>query len=377
MPDTLPIAEALPIAPALPGGLDTPCLVIDLDIVERNAHRMAEAVAARGISLRPHVKTHKSVALARMQLEAGAVGITVGTLGEAEVMAKGGINDILLAYPLWAEGRKAARLRALHERDDLTFVVGVDSVAGARSLAAAVAGSTKSLRVLIELDPQYHRTGVDPAAAGSLAAQLRDIGLDVVGVFTHGGHAYRGPDAVGSAAADEVGAIAAAADSLRAAGIEPQILSAGSTPTALSVATAPVNEVRPGTYLINDRIQVHMGSCAAVDVAVAVAATVVSDSVPGKFVIDAGAKSLTKDMAPYLTGYGFLPAYPDGVLERLTDYHGEIRLPDGAHGPRLGDVVAVVPNHVCPVIDLFDSFVATRSGEVIGRWPVDARGRSG
>jgi D-serine deaminase-like pyridoxal phosphate-dependent protein len=159
-------------------------------------------------------------------------------------------------------------------------------------------------------------------------------------------------------------------------GIEPRILSAGSTPTALHVATEPVNEVRPGTYLINDRIQVYLGTCRPDDVAIAVATTVVSAS-PAKFVIDAGAKSLTKDLPPFLDGHGFMPDYPDGVLERLTDYHGEVRLPDGAHGPRLGDVVAVVPNHVCPVIDLFDTFVAARKGEFVGRWAIDARGRSG
>lgn len=371
------VAQGLPVAPRLPEGLDTPCLVIDLDIVERNARRMADAVAARGISLRPHVKTHKSVALARMQLALGAAGITVGTLGEAEVMAEGGIEDILLAYPLWADEQKGTRLRALHERNGLRLAVGVDSIAGGRRLASAVSGSSRPLRVTIELDPQYHRTGVDPAATGELAAKLRDMGLDVVGVFTHGGHVYSGRDAVPGAAADEVGAIVTAAESMRAAGIEPQILSAGSTPTALSSATEPVNEVRPGTYLINDRIQVHMGSCPPDGVAVVVGAAVVSDSVPDKFVINAGAKSLTKDLPPYLNGYGFLPDYPDGVLERLSDYHGEVRLPAGAVAPKIGDVVAVIPNHVCPVIDLFDSFVATRSGEVVGRWPVDARGRSG
>ena len=369
--------DVRPIAPQLPTELDTPCLVIDLDIVERNAGRMADAVGERGIALRPHIKTHKSVALARMQIAAGAAGITVGTLGEAEVMAEGGINDIALCYPLWADGRKADRLRALHEREALNFAVGVDSIAGAERLAAAVAGSARALRVLIELDPQYHRTGVDPASTGELATKLRDMGLEVIGVFTHGGHAYAGRDGIADAAADEVGAIARAAESLRAAGFEPQVLSAGSTPTALSAATGEVNEVRPGTYLINDRIQVHMGSCPVDGVAVAVAATVVSDSVPGKFVINAGAKSLTKDMPPYLIGYGFIPDYPTGVLERLSDYHGEVRLPDGDDGPRLGDVVAVIPNHVCPVIDLFDTFVATRGGEIVGRWPVDARGRSG
>ena len=371
------MAEAVPAAPELPAGLDTPTLVIDLDIVEGNARRMAEAVATHGVALRPHVKTHKSVALARIQLEAGAVGVTVGTLGEAEIMAAGGIDDIFIAYPLWAEGQKTARLRALHDRDPLHFAVGVDSVGGGERLAAAVAGSRAPLRVLIEVDPGYHRTGIGPARAGELAADLRRLGLDVAGVFTHGGHVYRGRDMVDVAAADEVSAIAEGAESLRSAGIEPQILSAGSTPTALGVASPPVTEVRPGTYLINDRIQLHMGSCAPEDIAIAVAARVVSTSVPGKVVIDAGAKSLTKDLPSYLEGHGFLPGYPDGVLERLSDYHGEVRLPDGGRAPRLGEVVAVVPNHVCPVIDLFDAFVAVRSGAVIGSWPVDARGRSG
>jgi D-serine deaminase-like pyridoxal phosphate-dependent protein len=231
--------------------------------------------------------------------------------------------------------------------------------------------------VLIELDPGYRRTGVEPSEAGELALRLHALGVDVVGLFTHGGHVYRAREMVASAAADEKAAIATGAESLRAAGFEPQILSAGSTPTALAAATSPVNEVRPGTYLINDRIQVYMGSCGPGDVAIAVAATVVSRAVPGKFVIDAGAKSLTKDLPPYLTGHGLLPAYPDAVLERLSDYHGEVRLANGASPPRVGEVVAVVPNHVCPVIDLFDSFIATRAGEIVGRWPVDARGRSG
>lgn len=358
--------------------LETPALVIDLDVVERNAARIAHAVAERGVTLRPHIKTHKSLALARMQLDAGAVGVTVGTLGEAEVMAEGGVSDIFLAYPLWAGGTKAERLRRLHNRSGLKISVGVDSVVSGRQLVAAVAGSENPLRVLIELDPGYHRTGVDPASAGALGAELRSLGLDVVGAFTHGGHVYRGPELVSTAAEEEVVAISVAARALRTAGIEPQVLSAGSTPTALGAAISPVTEVRPGTYLINDRIQVEMGSCGPEDVAIAVAATVVSESVPGKFVIDAGAKSLTKDLPPYLTGYGFLPAYPGAIVERLSDYHGEVRLPDQASArPALGEVLAVVPNHVCPVIDLFESFVAARNGVMVGRWRVDARGRSG
>ncbi len=371
--ETLP----LPTAPMLPEGLDTPALVIDLDIVERNARRMADSVAERGIALRPHVKTHKSVALARIQLDAGAVGVTVGTLGEAEVMAEGGVTDILLAYPIWVDDPKAARLRAVHEREAVRLTVGIDSAAGAERLAAAVAGSAKPLGVMIEVDPHYQRTGVDPALAGELGTHAARLGLEVRGVFTHGGHAYRGRDMVDGAANDELEAVTVARDALAAAGFENLTLSAGSTPTALLDLIAPVNEVRPGTYLINDRIELYMGACAPDEIAMAVAATVVSDNIPGKFVINAGAKSLTKDMPPYLTGFGMIPAYPDGVIERVSDYHGEVRLPDAANSPRLGDVVAVVPNHACPVIDLYDTFIATRSGTIVGEWPIDARGRRG
>jgi D-serine deaminase-like pyridoxal phosphate-dependent protein len=145
----------------------------------------------------------------------------------------------------------------------------------------------------------------------------------------------------------------------------------------LGAATAPVNEVRPGTYLLADRQLVALGASPPDGVAMAVAATVISTTVEGQVVIDAGAKSLTKDLPAYLQGYGTLPAYPDGVIERVFDYHGAVSFPSGAPRPSLGEVVAVVPNHACPVVDLYDYFIASRSGSAIGRWPVDARGRSG
>jgi D-serine deaminase-like pyridoxal phosphate-dependent protein len=366
-----------PDAPALPRELETPRLVIDLDIVEANARRMAAAISERGIKLRPHIKTHKSVAIARIQLDAGAVGVTVGTLGEAEVMAEGGIEDIFLAYPVWAVGRKAERLRALATRDGLQFAVGVDSERGARQLADAMGADRARLRVLLDIDPHYGRTGVAPAAAGELAAAVSRLGLDVVGAFVHGGHAYFAPDAAAGAAADEDEALALAAESMRTIGIEPQILSAGSSPTALPAAHRPVTEMRPGTYVIGDRQQVAIGASPAEAVAIAVAATVVSNAIPGQVVIDAGAKSLTKDLPAYLDGYGTIPAYPEGIIERVSDYHGQVRFPEGARMPQLGEIVAVVPNHACPVIDLYDTFLATRSGETLGEWRVDARGRSG
>jgi D-serine deaminase-like pyridoxal phosphate-dependent protein len=229
---------------------------------------------------------------------------------------------------------------------------------------------------VLELDPGNRRTGADPDAADEIATAARALGLDVVGVFSHGGHAYR-PGAAEAAGADEVTVLASGAAALRSAGIEPQVISAGSTPTQLSAAAAPVNEIRAGTYLIGDRQQWVLGAMPSDGIAIAVAATVVSASVDGQVVIDAGAKTLTKDVAPYLVGHGALPAYPDAIIDRVSDYHGVVVAPNGGALPPLGEVVAVIPNHVCPVIDLRDSFVATRSGAVVGTWPVDARGRSG
>jgi D-serine deaminase-like pyridoxal phosphate-dependent protein len=362
---------------ALPPNLETPCLVIDLDVVEANAERTAARMGRRGIALRPHAKTHKSVALGKIQLEAGARGLTVGTLGEAEVFAEAGFEDLFIAYPLWAVGAKAARLRALHDRPGQRLAVGLDSVAAAERLAAAVEGAARPLRVLVEVDPGNHRSGVVAADVGRIAAAAAALGRESDGVFAHGGHAYAGADAVEEAAPAEVSSLAAAIEALQGAGLEASVVSAGSTPTADSAASGPINEIRPGTYLLGDRIQVALGGSPPDGVAIAIAATVVSTAVPGQVVIDAGAKTLTKDLPDYLTGYGEIAGYPDAVIERVNDYHGVVRIAPGARAPKLGEIVAVIPNHACPVVDLHDSFVATRSGSVVGIWPVDARGRSG
>lgn len=362
--------------PFIPPDIDTPSLVVELDVVDANNRRLIDHLSARGVALRPHAKTHKSVGIARMQLEAGARGITVGTLGEAEILAGAGIDDIFLAYPLWAVGPKAARLRALHERSPIS--VGIDSVVGAERLAGAVAGVGPPLRVLVEIDSGGHRTGVGtPEVARSVAEGARALGLDVVGVFTHGGHGYIGPDARSAAAADEVRTLSNAAVAIRDAGFACEIVSAGSTPTMCDAAAGDVNEVRAGTYVLGDRQQATLGAIGLGDIALHVASTVVSTAVAGQVVIDAGAKTLTKDRAAYLTGHGLLPAYPDAIIEKVNDYHGIVRIPPGTPAPHLGEIVAIVPNHVCPVVDLFDSFVAIRGQIVVGTWPVDARGRSG
>ena len=361
--------------PALPGGLDTPRIVVDLTRVAANIDRLQTEMDRRGIALRPHAKTHKSVAIARMQLAAGAHGITVGTLGEAEVFSAAGIDDVFLAYPIWADGPKAARLRARHEAS-AGFRVGVDSIGGAERLAAAVAGTARPLEVLVEVDPGLHRTGLaSPEAVVEVARAARTAGLVVVGIFSHGGHSYRVDGAV-SAGADEVRTLGEAAAALRADGFAIDRISAGSTPTMLSAATGEVNEMRAGTYVYGDRQQWVLGVMPADGCAVAVAATVVSVHAD-RIVLDAGAKALTKDLASWLTGYGAIVGYPALVVERVNDYHGVVAAPLGADRPRLGEVVAIIPNHVCPVIDLFDRVVTVGPDGTIEDWPVDARGRSG
>ena len=368
------VVSAAPIAPPrLPPGIDTPAVVVDRALLEGNVTRLQRVLDARGVALRPHAKTHKSVRVARLQLDGGARGLTVGTLGEAEVFAAAGIRDLFVAYPVWAEGAKAARLRALHDAADLR--VGADSVAGVERLAAAVRGARRPLKVLVEIDPGLHRTGVEaPAAVVEIAQVARRAGLALEGVFAHGGHGYR----LGGrheAAADEVRTVEAAAATLEAAGFEVATISAGSTPTMIEAASGRVNEMRAGTYVFGDRQQWALGAIGPDGVASFVAATVVSEA-PDRVVLDAGAKTLTKDRADWLDGFGHLPAYPDAVIERLSDYHGVVVFPAGASRPRLGEVVAIVPNHICPVIDLFDSFLVI-DARGVERWPVDARGRSG
>jgi len=354
--------------------LDTPVVVVDLDRVQTRIEAMAAAMQQRGVALRPHAKTHKSIEVARRQLAAGAAGLTVATIGEAEVFADAGIDDLFVAYPLVPRGPKVDRLRALSER--CTLAVGADSVAGLQALANAVRGSSRPPAILIEVDVGGHRTGVPPGAVGRLAEQAGDLGLSGRGVFTHGGHSYAGRAERNAAAEDEMRGLGAAADSLRAIGIEPVVVSAGSTPTAELSAGGQVTEERPGTYVFDDRQQTFLSGRPLDDVALLVAATVVSHGASNGFVVDAGAKVLAKDVAPYLAGHGSIVGCPEAVIERVNDHHGVVSVPDGIARPAVGDVVWIAPNHVCPVVNLVDELVVARDGRIVDRWAVDARGRN-
>lgn len=353
----------------LPERLSTPALVVDVDTLVDNVARMADALAQRGTALRPHAKTHKSLDIAALQRARGATGLTVATVGEAEAFARGGHDDVFIAYPVVALGDKAERLA--HLAESVRLSVGADSVGAGELLAKA--GLSGAVRVMVEIDPGQHRSGVLPGAAGALAAALCDLGLDVEGVFTHGGHSYRTIDAPARAAGDEVAALSDAVATLAARGILATRVSAGSTPTAIASGVRPVTEERPGTYVFNDRQQIALGAAVASEVALAVAARVVSTAVPGQVVIDAGSKSLGGDRPDWLQGFGAVPELGGAVVTSMSECHGIVALADRP-APPVGTLVRVVPNHVCPAVNLFDCYHVVSNGELVDLWAVSARG---
>jgi D-serine deaminase-like pyridoxal phosphate-dependent protein len=368
-----PALERRPFRLMVPEGIDTPTVIVDLDVLEQNIGDWAARFAARGVGLRPHTKTSKCIPIIERQVAAGAIGLTVATLGEAEVLADAGFDHLLQAYPLWAgHADRARRLRDLHERID--FVTGVESVEGAAALGRAMRGSLHPLGVVIEIDPGLHRTGVLPSDVAIVARAAIDAGLEVRGAFTFGGHGYGLCDAPTLAADDEVRCLEEAAHALRSLGVEPTILSAGSTPTAHLSARPPVTDERPGTYVFHDHQQVALGVAGWDEVALAVTATVVASHADGRFVLDTGSKALASDRPAYVDGHGHLPAYPDARLRSLSEHHC-VAVTSGAR-PAVGDVLAVIPNHACTVVNLTDTLTIVRNGEVIDVWPVASRGRN-
>lgn len=351
-----------------PEELDTPCLVVDVDRLERNVASMAEATRAVGLAVRPHAKTHKCPQIAQRQIAAGASGLTVATVTEAEVFAAAGVSDLFIAYPVWAAGQRGRRLRVLAERASLR--VGIDSVEAAAVLAGALSGT--DAQVLVEIDSGHHRSGVRPEEAAEVALGAVRAGLEVAGVFTFPGHGY-GPGRREQAATDEAAALKQAARALARAGVEAPVVSGGSTPTVASADPGVLTEVRPGVYVFNDAQQGELGSCCWSDVALTAAATVVS--VRGsQVVLDAGSKILGADQPGWATGGGRLLDHLDARIVALSEHHATARFPDGASLPERGQVVRVVPNHVCAAVNLADDLVIVSAGEFVDRWPVAARG---
>jgi D-serine deaminase-like pyridoxal phosphate-dependent protein len=355
--------------------VESPALLVDLDRLDANLGRAADYAASHGLALRPHVKTHKSPYVAAAQLRLGAKGLTCATPREAEVMADVS-DDVLLAYPPVGRAR-ARRVAALSPA--LRVLVALDSAQAASELARAARDARREIGVYVELDLGMHRVGtptVDGAVA--LARHVTECdGLTFEGLAFYPGH-IRQPISEQDAALESLDtALARAIERFHEAGLPPRVVSGGSTPTLWRTHEVPgVTEIRPGTYVFNDRQTVATGACAWDDCALTILATVVSTSIPGQVVIDAGTKALGREpMADASDGFGQLLDRPDIVVSRMSEEHGILDLGTSGWRPAVGDIVRVVPNHVCVAVHLQDMMYGVRGDRLERSWPISARGR--
>lgn len=354
-----------PLAAKIARQYGTPCAVIDMDKVERNIARIQAACEAAGVANRPHIKTHKSPMLAKLQIAAGAKGITCQKLGEAEVMAEAGIDDILISYNLLGE-EKMTRLGALLAKVNMTVAADNPVVVAGLPQAAEISG--RPLSVVVECDTGRKRAGVEtPAEAIALAREIAaSKGLRFAGFMLY-------PTETGWGEAQKF--LDEALAGVRAHGLDAAIISTGGTPNLKNVGKLKgATEHRPGTYIYNDRMQVAAGVAGWDDCALTIYSTVVSRAAPERGILDAGSKTLTSDSGG-LEGYGLILEHPEAKIARFAEEHGFLDLARSNTRPKVGDVVRIVPNHVCVVVNMMDEVVMVRGDEIVGTLPVAARGK--
>jgi len=357
--------------------LDTPLIAVDLDVLQRNIAEMAALAASCGVALRPHAKTHKSPHIARMQLEAGAVGLTCAKLGEAEVLVdQGGVSDILIAYPIVGD-LKIKRLLDLLDR--ARVVVAIDTHQAAAALSQGVSTGDRALDIYLEVNTGQDRAGARAGQeAVDLAVAISSLpGLRLAGVMTHEGHAgFSAPDEIATIAENAGQALVDTAERIRNQGIAVTHVSVGSTPASwFTPRVAGVTEMRPGTYVFNDNNAFHHGRIGPDRCAARVISTVVSRPAPDRAIVDAGSKALALDPSPSHPGHGYIVGHPGATIARLSEEHGVVTLAPNETGFDVGDRVEIIPNHICPAVNLTDELVMLRDGHVVDRWPVAARGK--
>lgn len=356
--------------------IDTPAVVIDLERLDGNLRRMAE-IARRGrIRLRPHAKSHKLPQLAHRQLALGGTGLTVAKLGEAEVFVDHGIDDILIAYPLWGAA-KLRRLCALAKRARIS--VSADSAVVVAGLAEAAAASGVEIPVLIEIDTGFERCGV--AGLEQALALAREVvlapSLEFAGVMSFAGQSYQQRSSAGidTVARDDITTLLDVAAGLRRAGLSVPSVSAGSTPTAARVAGVDgITEIRPGAYALSDRDQVALGWGTLEDCAVTVLMTVVSRPTPTRAIVDAGSKALSSDTSVQDGHWGTVVGRPELTFGRMTEEHGMLDVPPGVRLD-IGTQLRVIPNHGCGTINMHDEVVAVHGDGTTETWTVAARAK--
>lgn len=363
------------------GGLsvETPYLLIDEQKMLNNIHRMANIASQHRVSLRPHVKTHKMPEIAKLQLAAGAIGITVAKVSEAEVMHAHGIRDIFIAYPLVVDSKIE---RALRLAKEIQLTVAVDSLVGARKLAEVAMRLQQTLDVRLEVDTGLRRTGVQYDDAVVLAGRIQQLeGLRLTGICTYRGALLDGLPTldVKRAGLQEGELMVKLAHRLRASGIDIRDVSVGSTPTAAYAAEVDgVTEIRPGTYVFSDRMQVAFGSSSLDDCAAYIVATVVSRPSEDLLIIDGGSKTFATDVQPgtsplRLQGFGAITGHPEAMFERMTEEHGMIRIPPESD-IAIGDELQIVPNHICSTVNLHN-FAYLHHAAGWTQMPIAARGK--
>lgn len=357
--------------------IDTPRLVVDLDIMERNLRCVADYAAQHKLRLRPHTKTHKSVRIGKMQLDSGAAGLTVAKVSEAEVMLGAEPPDMLLAYPII--GRvKLDRLMEVARRTRMT--VALDSEVAARQLSEAAQSAHVEIGVLAEVDVGLGRVGVAPGAELLALAQTVEKlpGLRLEGITFYPGH-IKDLDANGMAAMARLSELLQSilAD-FRKAGIETKIVSGGSTPTLYhSHEIEGLTEIRPGTYVFNDINTVQSGGCALEDCAASVLATVVSTARPGHMIIDGGSKTFSSDRLVNSgeVTFGRIVEAPGAKFHKMNEEHGYVDLAGAERRFKVGERVHVIPNHICVAVNLHEQMYGLRGEQVETIWPVDGRGK--
>jgi D-serine deaminase-like pyridoxal phosphate-dependent protein len=344
--------------------LETPVPIIDVNVVERNVTRCQKRCDALDLANRPHIKTHKLVGLAKYQMATGAKGITVQKLGEAEVMADAGIRDMLLTFNVVGP-RKIERLAALARRTDISVVADNHDMIAGLSTAGKAAG--RAISVLVECDTGAGRNGVQSPEAALELAKVIDKTPELMfgGLMTYAGTGQR---------LQTEQFLVKARDLCRKAGLEVRVITSGGSPDMWKdEGLSQLTEYRAGTYIYFDRSLVARGTCGFEDCALSVLATVVSRPTNDRAIIDAGTKALTSDLLG-LEGYGVVHDLGDAKIFAANEEHGYLDISKLAAKPKIGDLVRVTPNHVCPVTNLFDEVVFIRGTKVLGAAKVDARG---
>jgi D-serine deaminase-like pyridoxal phosphate-dependent protein len=357
--------------------VDTPALLADLDVMERNLQRVADYAQAHGLRLRPHTKTHKSPLIARRQLRLGAAGLTVAKVGEAEVMLQADPADMLVAYPVIGHS-KIERLMTVARHVRVT--VSLDSLCAAQQLSEGAQAAGQTLGVLAETDVGLGRVGVSPGAELlALARQIHGLpGLSFDGIAFYPGHIKdQGPG--GREALAALGRLLPAIlDDFRREGLEVRIVSGGSTPTLFHSHELPgLNEIRPGTYVYNDWNTVASGACRPEDCAASIAVTVVSTARPGQIIVDGGSKTFSSDRPAGSAActFGHVIEAPQAVFHKMNEEHGFIDVTHTGRSFQIGERLHIIPNHICVAVNLHERVYGIRGGEAEEVWEVAGRGK--